>query len=269
MTKNNKFRDMLLFLGIGVMAMLIFLWLRWEPEPWLRSQLDANGLSRSVQFASASKSKLGLRIQGVRISSQAGVVSLKEVMIYPAWRGMLSGKPAVRVLCRLDAGGEISAVLSVRENVFQASEIQSSIPASVVQSFSPVTLGGLLGSVQSSGAFSYHLVKGRPLMVNVQLAWRGAGLDFINQGKPLGDYVFLLSGDEKRLEWSMEGGEELGINGRGSVAPTAGAIQGWRLDGGVEVHPGKSLEPVFRAFGLPEDGRVNVSGTVMRPRIAW
>jgi len=116
------------------------------------------------------------------------------------------------------------------------------------------------GQAVLAGSFDVDMQTRLPTAIHLQMQWQQAAVNVLNQDYILGDYSLKLDDQS----WQLQGGEQLQLNGKGSLVVSAQPIVQWPLQGNVQVH---TKEGGAIANILPSNKMdVNFTGTLGVPR---
>ena len=122
---------------VFVLALLLFVAMHWQPEPWLRSQMVSQSQQQGIEldFNSLNVEGFSVRIEGasIRAAAISTPVIFETVTLEPAWSSLLTGTIAVRVTASWQ-GHQGQAVLALQEKHLDISDIHAAVDAAVLQS---------------------------------------------------------------------------------------------------------------------------------------
>jgi len=243
--------------AVFVLALLLFLLLRWQPEPWLRGQLRAATEPYGIAFdyQQLETDGLAIHLHDVRISggSLPAPQLFDSIRLAPAWMSLLQAKPAAYVYL-IWQGIEATATVLQNDQVVVLADIHATsdaadLPALLKLSV-PVQLGGQL---LVSGDIHLDMVSGRPLNGALHGQWQQAAAGLFGAPELLGDYALTLNNEDpaKAWQWQLGGGTGVVLNGHGTLTTTQASLpQRWMIDGQLDVIGGEStpasLQPMLR-----------------------
>ena len=274
---------------VFVLALLVFVIIRWQPEAWLQAQIDAQARQQgiSLQYQSLQLSGFTLTLQQVHISSVRlpALPVLDSVTLKPAWLSLLQAQPSAHVLLSWH-GQQAAATLIQQGQVLLLDNVSASCDATLLQPLWQQQLPlKLRGQLQLGGAFSLDIGTGQPLHGQLGLDWVQAAADMSGIASALGDYQLTLadqsggergSGESGQLaepaarstvwHWQLSGGHAVVIDGKGVLNMAAANPAAWSLQGGVTLQPGPEPSPLAAMLGTA-GRKFSLSGMLTNPRL--
>jgi hypothetical protein len=242
-----------------VAALALFTLLRWQPESWLRLQIErlVEQAGIELQYDRLQCDGISVALAGVRlrVPGRPESVSLQRVSLRPAWGALLHGAAAVRVAAIGAAAGGAPALqiavtlLPGRERIVLR-EISARLDAAWLRQLLPPQLVlplAIGGRFMLSGELDLAAADARPQGGELLLQWRQA-TSALTGGAPLGDYRLTLQGGDApgRWQWRLDGGSRLTLSGRGRIDVQAADPRQWRISGEARAQVAAALLP-----GLP------------------
>jgi len=256
-------------------ALLLFLPLRWDAEPWLRQQLAwwQSSLPFSIEVASIGRSGLGVTARGVdlQVVEQTPSLHVSGLRLEPDWLQLLQGNPALHVQWQADAGtGDIT--IGWHDETVELSSLDVRLHVPWLQQNTAVSLPlrfqgemRLTGNIRLQRQMEdQHLVI-RPQSAGVKLHWQNAVALMGKDHFALGDYTFEFNSVvNKAWPWQLTGGTLLKLQGKGAVQISDMAWSKWPLFGTItsSTQPGSML-----ANMLGKQHNMRLTGTLAQPHL--
>ncbi|MDX8392811.1 MAG: hypothetical protein R8K53_09670, partial [Mariprofundaceae bacterium] len=160
----SRIRQHLPLVALFLLALPVFLWLRWEPQAWFAGQLTENGLGGTFNHATVEKSFPGLAIVSANISLPDGnKITFDKILLRPAIFATLSGKPALFFRAER-AGMTAQGVFSATDEKLSLNHIDIHAEAEKLAVFDArLQLLGLHGTLQLNGNIDLQRSDGMPL----------------------------------------------------------------------------------------------------------
>lgn len=257
-----------------VLALLLFLMLRWQPEPWLRQQIDQQARQNGIdlQYRQLDIEGMSVRMEHVSIQTAAlpMPVVLDSLSFTPVWALLSAGTAAVEVHASVLAQ-PVKAVLVWQENHMQVRELNADLDVAVLQPLwkqymiLPVDVGGrlkLTGNVQLDAA------NGRPVEGQLEAIWKQASIDLPMFDKSLGDYQLALKATDNsgRWQWSLGGGTQVMLSGAGQLDMSEELAQQWAINGRVQLQAAPEASSIAAMLG-GQAKAFSISGNLLNARI--
>lgn len=263
--RNNAF-----LIIIFILALPVFVWLRWDPAPWFDAQLKSSGVSPYVHVGKVEKSGLGLRLSMVRIRVPGGPnISLNRVQLNPAWFRIIRGTSALYV--QGTAGDATFALgVSMRDGAIWLRDIDIRAPAGMIRDYVPqAALLNLAGSILISGEMELRRSNGFPLAGTMTLQWERASSGLLGQD-PLGNFqLHLASSEESAWQWQIKGGKILSIDGSGHFSTEAQNPSLWKVDGNIHAQSRGRIASLLSGMTGHDRGNLVLSGNLLQPRLKF
>lgn len=255
-----------------VLALLLFLPLRWQPEAWLRGQMiaAAGRYGMTLDYRQMETAGLTVHLRNVRISggSISSSLSFDSIRLAPAWMSLLQAKPAARVTLIWQGIRATATVLQDGQvivlNGVQAGADASSLAALAKRKQAVQVAGRLL----LTGDIRLDAVSGHPLSGALNCRWQQAAASFLGKPDLLGDYVLSIRNkDTKKLwQWTLGGGTGVVVKGRGTLATRTNLPQQWFANGHIELSGGHTT-PVFLKVLLHQPMHFRLAGPLAMLRL--
>jgi len=264
-----------LLILVFVVALLLFVAMRWQPEAWLRSQIDSQankqGISLHYQDLQVNGFSVHLDKLSVHTAQMKAAVLLDGLDISPAWSSLMQAMLALRVRL-IWQGQSVSATLHLDQRALDINDLDALLDVAKLQhiwkSRLPVPVD-VRGMIQISGDIRLDTASGRPMHGDVHAVWQSAAAGMAGTMNPLGDYSLALTGKEQAKSvwhWLLAGGTAVVLEGKGDLNLAALKPQAWTVQGSVQLQPGKQPSPVAAMLGN-KPVRLHVSGSVLKPQI--
>jgi len=259
-------RRNLSLLLLFLLALAFFLALRWQPETWLRQQLQQAGIQH-LSFRSASFSAHGLRLNDVALGEQPLSLHLDGVELAPQWWALLRGVPVLNL--RGGARGiSISAQLRPQGEAIRIEAIEITAEAAALQAQLAASSWQASGLLHLSGEMALLRTGGQPQSAQLALEWQQAVLTVIDVPLNFGTLSGQLSGPPgSRWEWKLTATGEVALNGRGSLLPQSVTPTQWPLTGTVDLQASGNVASLLQGFGGASQLSLPISGTLASPVI--
>ncbi|MDQ6992720.1 MAG: hypothetical protein Q9M31_04540 [Mariprofundus sp.] len=261
-------KSVLLFL----LALLLFLALRWQPDSWLREQImqASSAYGVSIDYQNIERVGLSLHLTKLQISGATLPVPLlfDSIKVAPAWPQLLQAKPALDVAL-VWQGVKASAVVSEDAQLVEladlhiATKIAPLLP--LVKMQLPIKVAG---EFQLTGHLRVDSVTGRPLTGELHGQLLKAAASLFGKPDVLGDYTVELVNKEQKTawQWQLAGGSGVLLKGTGTLATQANLPKQWRLNGQLHLSGGKVVPPSLKPM-LTKPLSFTVAGPLARLRL--
>jgi len=264
-----------LLILVFVVALLLFVAMRWQPEAWLRSQIDTQankqGISLHYQDLQVNGFSVHLDQLSVQTTQMKVPVLLDGLDISPAWLSLMQVRPALRVRL-IWQGQTVSAILHQDQRALDINDLDALLDVAKLQhlwkSRLPIPVD-VRGMIHISGDIRLDTASGRPMHGDVHAVWQSAAAGMAGMMNPLGDYSLALTGKEQTKSvwnWLLAGGTAIVLEGKGNLNLIGSNPQAWTVQGSVQLQPGKQPSPVAAMLGN-KPVRLHVSGSVLKPQI--
>jgi len=260
---------------VFVLALLLFVAMRWQPEPWLQNQIDQQAHIHGIdlQYKALHLDGLSLRIDHpvFRITNLPAPVELDSLFISPAWSSLLTGVAAVDVKA-VQSGQSVEAELAWQHEYIALHALSAELEVAALEPLwkqrmvLPVNIGGRL---KLSGNVQLDAASGRPVEGQLKAIWQQASIDLPMFDKPLGDYQLVLKSTTNASgiwQWSLEGGDEVTLSGSGQLDLSGKLPQQWTINGQAQLQASPEAEAVAALLGK-EAKAFNISGNLLNARI--
>ena len=260
---------------VFLLALLLFVALRWQPEPWLRSQMVLQSRQQGIglDFNSLTVDGFAVRLDGASIRSVAisTPVTFETLTLEPGWFSLLTGTMAVRLIASWQ-GQQGQAVLALQGNHLDVTDIDAAVDATLLQSIwqgaeaMPVNVSG---KVQLSGRLRLVAKTVHPVQGHLTILWHAAAVELAGMTTSLGDYQLMLQSEEGAADswpWTLTGGTAVLLNGKGVVSTAGSVLQEWAMSGQAQAEAGEQAGGLAVMLGTAPL-KFRLSGSVTQPRL--
>jgi len=260
---------------VFVLAVLLFVVLRWQPEPWLKMQIDSQARQYGIGLQYENMRVNGLTIHLDHLSIQAAGLSMPVKMdmlsLSPAWASLVTGSPGVLVIAAKDKQ-HAAALLAWQDNRIAVHDLDVDLDVAQLESLwrqrltLPIHIGG---RIMLSGNMLLNGTSATPVEGDVKMLWKSAVTDVTGLDKPLGDYRLGLKGRDAKTgswQWLLAGGSVLKLSGQGTIDISSALWQQWAINGEIRLEPVKN----DNAIAAMLDGKAatfKLSGNVLNPHL--
>ncbi len=260
--------------AVFLLALLVFLGLRFEPEPLVRSKLAEIAAASAIQFHADRINVHGwaVALTDVAIVSSRipGSLIFERIEISPAWRALLRGDRGVKIDLLWQGERLAATVIDAGEHIrLEGIEAHAALNGMAGKMGLPLPVE-LSGDMSLQGSVSLHALSGLPDQGMLELQWQGAKAGMAGAEFALGNLLLQLEGKTDQWHWLLADHGGGFVRGNGVVDKRGAAMKLWPLSGTIVVDLAKA-DPGLLAW-LPhskgrEEIRLNVSGTLFRPRV--
>jgi len=256
-----------------MLALLLFIAMRWQPELWLQAQVDRQARQRGidVQYQQLDVTGFSVRMQDISIRTAAmpAPVVLDSLSISPAWASLFTGIVAVDVHASLLAQ-PVAAVVIWQDHQIHLRDLNADLDVAVLQRLWKQRMSlpvGVSGRLKLSGNVQLDAVTGRPVDGALNALWRQASVDLPMFDKPMGDYQLALKADAKgHWQWSLGGGKAVSLSGSGILDMSATSPQQWTVRGRLQVQAQPAAKAIAALLGQ-QTKAFTVSGPLLNARL--
>jgi len=259
---------------VFVLALLLFVAMRWQPEAWLQHQIEKQALVHGIELQSKGLYLDGLsfRMEHVSIRS-AGLptpVMLDALNISPVWSSLIRGAAAVDVKAVL-SGQSAEAELTWKNEYIVVHDLNAELEVAALEPFwkqrmtLPVDVSGRL---TLSGNVQLDAASGRPVEGQLKALWKQASIDLPIFDKPLGNYQLVLNAATRsgNWQWVLGGGDAVTLSGSGQLDLSAKSPQQWTINGRVQVQAGPEAKTIASLLGH-QAKTFAISGNLLHARL--
>ncbi|MDQ7000010.1 MAG: hypothetical protein Q9M12_03875 [Mariprofundus sp.] len=259
-----------------VLALLLFVLIRWQPEQWLQHEIDQqtriNGIDLYYQALHIEGLSVRMEHASIQTSRLPSPVVLDSLSISPAWSLLLSGTRAVDIKATL-YGQSVEAVLVWKKNKYiEIHDLNAFLDVDAFQSLwkqrmpFPVRAGGRL---MLSGHIQLDALSGLPVDGQLDVAWQQARIDLPMFNKPLGDYQLGLKAAPHASgvwQWTLGGGTEVRLSGSGQLDLSGKLPQQWTINGRVQIQAAPEAKTIASMLGN-QAKTFRISGKLFNARV--
>ncbi|MDQ6969684.1 MAG: type II secretion system protein N [Mariprofundus sp.] len=264
--------------AVFIIALLLFLGLRWQPEIWLGTQINKlakqQGITLSydrLQLHAFTMHIKNISITNISIQNtqQPNPIIIDSITLSPAWSALLSGNPAVQIHTQWH-GQSAAAVLSQQGEHILLQDISADIEATSLQPILnqhlPLAVN-IFGQLHLSGSLELQ-TNAHPLQGNIELSWRAAALDLSSHRIDLGDYKLAIQNNQPNIpwQWVIGGGSALILSGKGQIDASAQNPQTWLMTGEIQIKAAKKATMLSSILGS-KSKKFSLSGNISQPQL--
>jgi len=258
-----------------MIACVIFIALRWQPEIWLQTQIKQYAEQQGITIFYDRMQRHGFTLQLEHLSIQAAQlpvsitpIILDTLELTPAWSSLFSLHPGVQVQMQWQ-GQHANAVIIRQDDTIVVHELLATLDVSSLQQLLETNVPLPVkahGQVQLSG--SLHLQSnGQPLQGRVDIIWNTASIDFPPSQTALGDYKLTIESEQAASpwQWNINGGKALILNGKGNIDTSATNPQAWLIHGNIHIGATKEAPALLSILGSTKI--FALSGSLTHPQL--
>lgn len=258
---------------VFVIALLVFLPLRWDATPWLQTQ--SRHILQKFPFP-VDVGEVTFSTQGVGLTDliftpppPAEPLRFSHITLSPVWGALFTGTPTFQASLSSDViNGQLN--VAYRDGYAELSAIQLSAKVPWIQTQWAADIPvSLQGEADLTGEVQLYMEKDMaifmPVAATLNLAWQAAGVRLGESSTALGDYQLLVKGEPSSAwSWQINGGELLKIEGQGSLQNQAAlAWLLWPLEGQLDITNAPE-SPLSALLGKKQ--HITFSGTLQTPQ---
>jgi len=259
---------------VFVVALLLFVAMRWQPEPWLRARIDLQTRQSGVVLDYEKMQVEGFTVRLDQVSAHipglAAPLMLESLSMRPAWASLLNGAPGIQLELHWQ-GQTGEGLLNWQDDYMDIYDVDAALDMSVLQLLwqkylpLPVTLSG---RVQVSGHVRLDMQSDRPLAGKLGIGWNSAAIVMGGEETALGDYQLGIMADETSgtWRWTLGGGEAVVLQGEGTVGIPLDVQQAWPVSGQVRIEAGKQAGILSAMLGNAPLA-FSLSGNAANPKL--
>ncbi len=257
-----------------VLAAIVFSALRWQPEPWLRVQIDQFAEQQHLQlnYSQLSLHGLSAEMRDVQVQNMHMVhpVRVKKITVRPLLSTLWSGSPGIRVTVHW-RGQVISASIRQLDGKLDIRDVDGVADIAMLkplwQRHADVKVD-VQGRVNLSGRLLLNAQTGQPLEGELVVDWQGAEAVLAGMNMSFGDYhLSLLNADQTgQWQWQVDGGKGLTLHADGKLVVAAANPQQWRIHGQAELAAGAGAAQGLTMMLGNGPMKLRLSGTLLRPQ---
>jgi len=251
-----------------VLALVLFVGLRWDINPWLKGKLD-NMIQQQhldLHYATLERDGLHVTLHQVQFKhpSLPQTLQLDRLDVAPDIWASLTGHRRADVHVQNDFM-DIRAQAEIHKQMLTVQGLEASWDVAQSQAWlalpSPIHVQGQL---HMEGQFSMDMDNGLPQSATLTAHWQQAEASLMSQHYPLGDYILQANIENQHIQWQLSGGQELALQGKGWIEISNLAMSQWALQGHVTVLA--SQKSSLAMFLTASERQLNISGSVEHPQ---
>ncbi|MDX8407964.1 MAG: hypothetical protein R8L58_06220 [Mariprofundaceae bacterium] len=259
---------------VFVLALTVFIVMRWQPGPWLRAEILRMAEQQHVQLSYSrmvwhglSADMADVRIQTARMTKP---LMVKNITVRPLLSMLWSGHPAARIGV-IWRGQQLSASLRQQDDAIDISDIEAAVDIAALQ---PLWQGRLSmqvdmqGRIELTGNVRLNGRTGQPVSGRLAANWKGAKAALAGMKMPLGDYRLSLHNIAQAgaWQWQADGGQGLNVRADGKLMPAGADPRQWHMSGQAELAAGEGAPQGLVLMLGNEPVKLQLSGTLQRPQ---
>ncbi len=261
----------LIYLLVFVLSLPVFLWIRWQPEPLVYSTMNRLKLNKVLHVESVGKHWLpGFRLQGVTVKLRKGPdIKLSHLDVSPVWWRLFLGTPA------LELSGEslqksFSLVVSLSADKLEFLDVDINIDAKFLSLYIPqMALFPVQGHILLQGSTTLNKTSMQPERADIRVSIKQARLISGKTPQPLGNYEIRALSGEPGWIWSATGGENLLIDGKGSLKANSPDVTKWPISGQLKLTGKGQSGSLLKQITSHNPAQAKVSGILRKPAFNW
>ncbi len=254
---------------IFIAALLLLMGWRWDNQAWLRQQADAfiQQQHLPISYASIQQEGAGVIWTDIRITSKKMPPFLiHELHLHLAWSELWHGHLAMRLQASNDFF-TVSSLMAQDEDIVQLQSLQlhSDVGKAVAWAKLPLPVQAQ-GQADMNGTLYLNRTTGMPTNAsNLTLIWHNAAISMMQQTQALGNYTLNSQQQEQSIHWTLNGGNDLRVEGNGSLILQAQQLPHTALAGNITIHT-KSGTLLDSILGASQGTSIQLSGTLQQPQ---
>jgi len=258
----------LCFIFIGMT--LLFAAIRWDTEAWVQGKLNQSIAQYNLNLTYHGLALHGTSLQlydvHVQIPNIASPLQLDEIQLQLDWSALWHARLAVLADIKNDFM-HMNTVVSMHDTYMQLSDMVGQADVHAAQAwYGKASLAQGRGELIWQGDVSLDINTGLPTETDLQANWQTAGIYIMQQDYTLGDYVLKLTQSDNNQIWSLQGGEQLKVQGHGLLQMNHSSPLMWPLQGNVDVQASKASP--LAIFLAKKVKKVKIMGVLGQPRWA-
>lgn len=259
---------------VFVLSLLFFIAIRWQPEPWLRTQIEEQSMQSgfTLHYEHMETEGFTARLDQVSVHAKGLAVPLKFdfLTLKPAWASLLSGTYGIQLQMNWQ-GQQGVAILNWQDDYIDIHDIGAELDVSVLQMLWHKYMSlpvHVIGHVRVSGNVRLDMRSGRPVQGKLDAGWRSAAIKMADGNIPLGDYQLAMMVDETSTSWrwTLGGGKAVLLQSEGRIGIPLNIRQAWPVSGQARIEVGKEAG-VLSAMLSTSPLVFNLSGNAANPKL--
>lgn len=259
--------------ALFAVSLLLFVVVRWQPGPWLRSNImdmaRQNGLR--LDFQTMRIRGFSVHLNNVSIGPPGRTLMLDSLTVSPDWAVLLTGNKGLRIWCDWH-GRTAMADLVVHKDYTEIQHIDSRFDVASLQPVWKQKLAFPLhvsGKLRIEGDIRLDARNGRPVGGALTAEWQDAGAAMAGKPYPFGSYRLVMKdeGAAGVWQWRLNGGTAVSVQASGALNAYAVDPAAWTLTGVGTVQAGQGADPGLVGILGPAPIRLRLSGNIGMPRL--
>ena len=273
-TDQHKHASWQMLVAVFMIALLLFIALRWQPETWIKSQINKQSERHAVTIHYDSLQLDGftlhinqLSIQSAQLNSPINLDSLK---LAPAWSALFSGHLGANIHINWQ-GQRLSAIAIQQADIIDIQSLHGDLDIALLQPLLtnrlPIPIK-ISGNALINGHIQFNASNGHPLLGKINLNWNRAAVDMPPMHMPLGDYALSLQNNDlkKAWQWELNGGSTLQLAGKGELNTAAADPTLWAMSGTIQLQADAKASNLTALLGK-QSKHFRISGNIAQPRL--
>jgi len=252
-------------------ALLLFVGIRWDINPWLKGHLDKLIEQQHLDLHYAALERDGLHITLHRVQFKvpnlAHTIELDDVRISPAIMASLGGHISAYIHLQNDFM-DIHTLISMGNQQLHFQDLNASFDVAQTQTWLALpSLVHAQGQLHLEGSVNVDMYSGLPQSGKITAHWQQAAASMLSQHYALGDYSLQANIENKKIQWKLTGGQELTLEGKGSVSMNTSAMPQWPLQATIKAQAAQRSP--LTAFLTTSERHLKISGNIGHPSLQF
>lgn len=261
-------------LVVFIIALLLFISIRMQPEPWIASLIEKQAKQQGMNISYRALELNGLSLHFEQLSIQTaqlpGPIKLDSLSLSPAWSSLLTGDAGATIQANWNTQS-FSAVVTQQADIINIHSLDGALDVALLQPLLakrvPIPVN-IQGRAKITGGIQLNAINGHPRIGKLTLNWRAASVEMPPMKMPLGDYKLILQTDDikRAWQWDLSGGTALKLTGKGNISTSAPNPALWSLNGTVQAQADQKT-PTLAALLGNRTKQFSISGNISQPRL--
>jgi len=273
-TDQHKHASWQMLAAVFMIALLLFIALRWQPEAWIEAQISKQSKQHAVTIHYDSLQLDGFTLLVNQLSIQSSrlnaPIKLDSLNLSPAWSILLSGTLGANIQLNWQ-GQTFSAIIIKQADSIDIQSLHGDLDVALLQPLLakniPIPIKAS-GRILINGDISFNAINGHPLQGKVNFNWNRAAVKMPSMNIALGDYALNLQNDDpkKLWQWDLHGGSALQLTGKGMLNTSAKKPAIWPVSGLLQIQADAKASNLAALLGK-QSKRFSISGNITQPRL--